>query len=295
MEDMIPDFPARSDDHAALYAACGEGVGICTIVGIEGSFSRRLGAQLAVLPDGSLIGSLADGCLERQLASDMETAMSAGRAEIKRFGRGSETIDFRLPCGSGLDILIDPRPDRDEFRRAVAALKKREPATVDLFKGRESPAGMLSQRSYMPALEILLFGEGPELSELASLCHHCGCKARTFDRTSPVDGLALGQPPADLHADRWTAIALLFHDHEWERGLLEWALGTQSYYIGAIGGTKTREERKQRLLVAGFDDQAVARIESPIGTVHHSREPMQLALSVMADMTGRYEKLHPHA
>ena len=60
-----------SDDRSALRAACEPGVGLCTIVGIEGSFSRRLGAQLAVHPGGAITGSLADGCLEKQLASEV--------------------------------------------------------------------------------------------------------------------------------------------------------------------------------------------------------------------------------
>ena len=42
-----------ADDHAALRAAAAGGAGLCTVVGIDGSFSRRLGAQLAVHPDGS--------------------------------------------------------------------------------------------------------------------------------------------------------------------------------------------------------------------------------------------------
>ena len=63
-----------ADDRSALRAACEAGVGLCTIVGIEGSFSRRVGAQLAVGPDGAITGSLADGCLEKQLASEIAAA-----------------------------------------------------------------------------------------------------------------------------------------------------------------------------------------------------------------------------
>ena len=108
-----------ADDRAALRAACEDGVGLCTIVGIDGSFSRRLGAQLAVHPGGAITGSLADGCLETQLAS--EVAMAIGPV-VRRFGAGSELIDFRLPCGSGLDVLIDPAPDRAACRAAVERL-----------------------------------------------------------------------------------------------------------------------------------------------------------------------------
>ncbi|MEG3597108.1 MAG: XdhC family protein, partial [Pseudomonadota bacterium] len=86
-------------DRAALSAACEPGVGLCTIVGIEGSFSRKVGAQLAILPDGSTVGSLSDGCLEAQLASDMRTMTAA---QVRRYGAGAQAIDFRLPCGGGL-------------------------------------------------------------------------------------------------------------------------------------------------------------------------------------------------
>src|SRR6187399_1357558 len=114
---------AWADDRAALRAACEPGVGLCTIVGIEGSFSRRVGAQLAVHPDGAITGSLADGCLETQLASEIA---AASEPVVRRFGAGSELIDFRLPCGSGLDVLIDPAPDRAACRVAVDQLDARK-------------------------------------------------------------------------------------------------------------------------------------------------------------------------
>ena len=55
------------DDSEALFACATHGGALCTVVGIDGSWSRRLGAQLAILPDGTMRGSLADGCLERAL------------------------------------------------------------------------------------------------------------------------------------------------------------------------------------------------------------------------------------
>src|SRR5690606_26687365 len=134
-----------ADDRAALRAACEDGVGLCTIVGIEGSFSRRLGAQLAVHPDGAITGSLADGCLEKQLASEIAVATSS---MVKRFGAGSELIDFRLPCGSGLDVLIDPDPDRAACCAAMEQLERREATALPL------PSGQLSARGYIPALRL---------------------------------------------------------------------------------------------------------------------------------------------
>ena len=138
---------SADEDHAALVAACEPGVGLCTIVGIEGSFSRRLGAQLAVLPDGTTVGSLSDGCLEAQLATDMRG--QAGPRVI-RYGSGSAMVDFRLPCGGGLDILLDPAPDRFACREIVRMLDSRRPAILPLPSPSPSSASTDSSRRPAP-------------------------------------------------------------------------------------------------------------------------------------------------
>jgi xanthine dehydrogenase accessory factor len=276
-----PTAASWADDRAALRAACEPGVGLCTVVAIEGSFSRRLGAQLAVHPDGAITGSLADGCLEKQLASEIAAATGP---VVRRFGAGSELIDFRLPCGSGLDVLIDPEPDRAACRAAVERLEARGATGLAL------PTPLLGERRYVPALQLQLFGEGPELEALVALARAAGIEAGVHGK----DALALGRQPAGLAADPWTAAVLLFHDHEWEQAILEWALARPAFYIGAQGGFEARRTRLERLAANGAAPGQLARVRSPIGAIAHSREPGVLALSVLAEIVGEYEALHPH-
>ena len=291
---LLSGLRSTGDDRAALRAACEPEVGLCTILGIEGSFSRRVGAQLAVHADGRITGSLADGCLERQLASEVQEARDAGMARVRRFGKGSDLIDFRLPCGSGIDILIDPAPDRERCRKVAAALEGRQAATLDLASERDFPggAGLLRQRRYIPALRLLLFGEGPELAALSALAGASGIAVEAF--AADGQALSLGQAPRDVAADPWTAVVLLFHDHEWEQALLEWALATPAFHIGAQGGAESRRIRHARLAAAGVAGEEIARISSPIGLIPHAHEPAVLALSVLAQIVGEYEALHPH-
>jgi xanthine dehydrogenase accessory factor len=236
---------------------------------------------MAVGPDGAIVGSLADGCLEKQLASEVASATGP---VVKRFGAGSELIDFRLPCGSGLDVLIDPEPDRVLCRAAIERLDDREQAGLAL------PADGLPMRRYVPALRLQLFGEGPELEALVALADAAGVETAAHGK----DELALGRQPAGLSADPWTAIVLLFHDHEWEQAILEWALDTPAFHIGAQGGFEARRTRLERLAERGAAPEQLARIRSPIGVIAHSREPGVLALSVLAEIVGEYEALHPH-
>lgn len=284
----MPVSPAWNDDRAALRAACADGVGLCTIVGIEGSFSRRLGAQLAVGPDGAITGSLADGCLEKQLAREVLEAAGPDPF-LRRFGAGSPQIDFRLPCGSGLDILIEPEPDRDLCRAVVARLDARAAGALDL----PGPDWLLLQRRYIPPMRLLLLGEGPELTALAAIAAAAGVEVECHAIGQDA-ALSLGRRPQGLSADPWTAVVLLFHDHEWEQAILEWAVETPAFHIGAQGGAEARAGRTERLLRGGMAADQLARIKSPIGLIPRSREPGVLAISILAQVTAEYEALHPH-
>jgi xanthine dehydrogenase accessory factor len=271
--------PEQDEDHVALAAVANSGAALCTIVRIEGSFSRRNGAQLAILPGGKVVGTLSDGCLEQQLARDSQTLTGP---EVRRYGSGSSQIDFRLPCGGGLDILVDPAPDRAACAAALASLRRRRPASLALPEN-------LPERTYIPPLRILAFGEGPELAALGKLACAAGVEAETVEKSS----LALGRPSGRGDFDAWTAVVLLFHDHEWELALLEEMLAGDAFYIGAQGGAQARGARIQALQRRGFDEGAIERIRSPIGVPTGSRTPQMLALSVLTEIVHEYERLRP--
>jgi xanthine dehydrogenase accessory factor len=282
---------ATAGDHDALRHATANPAALCTIVGIEGSFSRRCGAQLAVAPDGTVVGDMADNCLDAELASQAVAAMRSGDVKLLRYGRDSPFIDFRLPCGSGLDILVDPAPDRSALARCVEDLTARTEAALPLPVPVGTNKALLRERRYMPALRLVIFGSGPECAALERLA---AAQRVIVDRRQPQQGLALNLWPSDLPVDEWTAVILLFHDHDWEHALLEVALRTPAFYIGAQGGAPAREERIERLIAAGHDDAAIARVRSPVGLIPSARDANVLALSILADIVGAYESLHPH-
>ena len=280
---MLADRAAQrtfGEDSLALEAACAEGVGLCTLVGIDGSFSRRPGAQLAVLPDGSFRGSLSSQCLEAQLAADLA---SCDGPRIVRYGKGSPNIDFRLPCGGGLDILLEPRPDRVACRRTMEALGDRRPAQLVFGDGNRH-----FTRRYLPHLRIVALGEGPELASVTRLCAALNIEVQALGK----DDLALGCTPDGLRYDAWTACLLLFHDHEWEPALLRQALASDTFYIGAQGGERARAERVLNLMAWGIREEDIARVTSPVGSIPNCKTPEALALSAVTEIVMHYERLH---
>ncbi|AKM11578.1 hypothetical protein AB433_05790 [Croceicoccus naphthovorans] len=237
---------------------------------------------MAIRPDGTVVGSLSDGCLEQQLVADVAAASGPS---VRRYGKGSALIDFRLPCGGGLDILIDPSPDRAACRDTVALLDCREPAGLALPENIYLPT-----RRYLPALRIHAFGVDPELSALDRLALVMNVPMVCMRPES----LSLGQAPDMASPDRWTATILLFHDHEWEGAILHHALRGGSFYVGAQGGAKAREDRLSRLRAAGVAEEDLARIRGPVGVTPSARTPNALALSVLSEIVFEYDRIHPH-
>jgi xanthine dehydrogenase accessory factor len=88
-----------------------------------------------------------------------------------------------------------------------------------------------------------------------------------------------------LALDARTGFMALTHDPKIDDPALELALKSDVFYIGALGSRKTQVARRARLLVAGFTDAQLNRINGPIGLNIGSVGAVEIAISVMAQMT----------
>ena len=106
-----------------------------------------------------------------------------------------------------------------------------------------------------------------------------------------VTTMSLGSPPAIGSLDAWTAVLLLFHDHEWEQAILADVVKSRAFYIGAQGGENARIKRVMALASMGVSETDIARIHSPVGLIPGCKSPSTLALSAFAEIVGLYERL----
>jgi xanthine dehydrogenase accessory factor len=71
--------------------------------------------------------------------------------------------------------------------------------------------------------------------------------------------------------------------------LLEVALRTPAWYVGAMGSRNTHEDRLDRLREAGMTEAELARLRSPIGLDLGARTPEETAVAVAAEIVaGRW-------
>lgn len=82
-----------------------------------------------------------------------------------------------------------------------------------------------------------------------------------------------------------TALCALTHDPKIDVPALAAALDSPTFYIGSLGRYTTQLARYRQLVCEGYDDEAVGRVYGPIGLDLKGREPAEIALSVMAEIT----------
>jgi xanthine dehydrogenase accessory factor len=280
---------------------------LVSISGIDGGAPKPLGAHMAVLEDGRWIGHVSGGCVEAAIAAEVVPVIAGRTDEIIRFGKGSCFIDIRFPCGGGVDLLVHTRPEGtlldaalDRFARRQAFSIAFDPATSTSRIVEPTLAtcwidGMF-QRRYLPRTKLIAVGRGPDLEVIARVAAaaELDLAFATPDEGTAASLAALGAPitqlrtpgqAIDLPIDRWTAIVLLFHEHEWENAILARAAAADGFYVGALGSVRTHRERCERLRGMGVPEEHIARIKGPIGMIDRAREPGMLALSVLAEIT----------
>jgi xanthine dehydrogenase accessory factor len=88
-----------------------------------------------------------------------------------------------------------------------------------------------------------------------------------------------------LQPDAHTAIVALTHDPKLDDMALLEALGSDAFYVGALGSRRNQEARKQRL-AEHFDLTAaqLARLHGPVGLKIGARTPAEIAVSILAEI-----------
>jgi len=269
----------------------GEKLAIVTLVAIDGSSPRPLGAQMAVSETGQWVGYLSGGCLERAVVAEALAVLEEGANRRVRYGRGSKYVDIRLSCGGAMEVVFDVHVAATEVQRALGALERRRPAFLRIPDVGSDRAFM---RRYLPRRRLMIVGVGPAAVFLGRLAAQSGLEVvlyspdastrNTFSRDNLLSIPIRAGAAADFDADPWTAIVFMFHDHDWEADLVPAALATSAFYIGAMGSRSTHNERIRMLERKGVAPALVARLRSPCGVSPGGKTAQAVAVSILAEV-----------
>jgi len=148
---------------------------------------------------------------------------------------------------------------------------------------------------YGPPPRLLVYGAVDTAEALSAAAKLLGWTAivadarpkfATRERIPSADELIVAWPEeafAQVQPDHATAIVVLTHDDKFDLPALEFALASDAFYIGLIGGRRNQEKKRERLREAGLDEEALERISGPCGLDLGADSVPETALSILAE------------
>ncbi|MEM1112262.1 MAG: XdhC family protein [Pseudomonadota bacterium] len=286
---------------------------LCTIVATIGSSPRPVGSLVVIADDGRQVGSVSGGCVEEDLVERLRTGQYPGLTpELIEYGVSAEENErLGLPCGGRIQLLLQrlTAQDRPWLDAALGALEERRclqrqlaldsgsTATqiVDHFAPLAMADGQLRQ-CFGPRQRLLLVGAGQLAQSLAELGQALDFEVMVTDPREqflsqwqgPAVRLLPGMPDDAVREyanDRHSVIITLTHDPRIDDMALMEALGSEAWYVGALGSQRTTSKRLERLRQLDLPEEQIARLHAPVGLDIGSKTPVEIAVSIMAELT----------
>ncbi|MBK7894065.1 MAG: XdhC family protein [Anaerolineaceae bacterium] len=95
-------------DDINRWQAENQSIALATVVQTWGSAPRKVGAKMALTPDGRISGSVSGGCVEGAVVEEGAQALQANRPKLLHFGVADETAwDVGLACGGTIEVFVE--------------------------------------------------------------------------------------------------------------------------------------------------------------------------------------------
>jgi len=305
---------------------------LASVVDLKGSSYRKPGVRMLILEDGSMIGAVSGGCVEKDILRQSETVFKNGVPKMMTYdGR------YRLGCEGVLYILIEFFQPNAEFIYAFnSTIKNREAfkihsqyKTVDgedrdigtyfEFKNENFPISnrednineasdslLLFSQTMPPCFKLMIFGTEHDAVELCQLARFNGWEVTVI--SGPLESKTINNFPGacafysvspdtlELKSiDDETAIVLMSHNFANDLKYLIELKDTRPVYLGMLGPTKRREKILSQFLeyCPDVDEAFLDLICGPAGLNIGAETPQEIAISILSEILSVTRKKTP--
>jgi len=239
----------------------GERFALATLVHVEGSSYRRPGARMLICQDGTMVGSLSAGCIEKEVARRASDVLRTGEPTLMSFDTRR-----RFGCAGKIDIFVE-RADEKFFSDLEHDLTARR-THIAVTRFRESEF----VQQIHPPIRFLIVGDGPDNSPLYSLGKLLG-----WEVIEIADPGTLSVTPDD-----WTTAIVKSHNYGRDLVALQKLLPLDLRYVGLIGPRKRRDQLLNDLLEIGITINA--GFFAPAGLDLGAETPQEIALAIVSEI-----------
>lgn len=153
MRDVMPEVER--------WHAAGKPIAIATVISVNGSAPRGIGATLAITAEGDIAGSVSGGCVEPAVIEEGLKALRTGQPKLLSYGITEEqnVEQIGLSCGGEIQVFVERLAN---FEPLATALKAHQPIVraVLITAPEESGAN--------PGMSVLIPEKGKLVGKLGS-------------------------------------------------------------------------------------------------------------------------------
>ncbi len=232
----------------------GEQAILCIIVQTKGSTPRKVGAKMIVKEDGSILGTIGGGALEKKVIEQAIVQMKLNAPDTFKYNL---VKDLEMCCGGSVAIYFEPIMKNN---------------TLYIF-GAGHTGKALAKIAVTLDFEVILFDDRIEYLENINVEN---VNTQILDFKKDLE---------KLNTDGQTYVAIMTYSHPLDRHILSHFIDKELAYLGMIGSkrkiavTKKMLRDEKRATV-----KQISKIDMPMGIDINPEEPEEIAVSILAKL-----------
>ena len=241
----------------AEIEASNQTAALATIVRSRGSVPRHGTSKLLVYEDGSILGTVGGGELERRVHAAALEAMQDGEARYLSYNMSDPSKGDPGICGGTVEVYVEPiLPEPTLLLIGAGHVGK---AVVHLAKWL--------------GFRIIIVEDKPEF-----------CTPKHIPGGDEYLNLQMDEIADKVAINGQTYIVMATRGADMDAIALPDLLISKAAYIGVIGSKRRWLAATSLLQESGVDEAQYAHVHSPIGLEIEAETPEEIAVSIMAEV-----------
>jgi xanthine dehydrogenase accessory factor len=225
---------------------------LATVVQVSGSTPQSAGARLLLRADGSTVGTIGGGAIERAVLEALQQVQERGVAKLLNWDLGR---DLGMCCGGSMSVFLEPIGVTPRLWLCGAGHVAQPTAALARSVG----------------FELVVVDEREDWNTAERFA---ACRRELGDPADVLRKAALGQRD-------W--ILICTHDHRLDEEVLRAALPLPVRYVGLVG-SRRKVYRLVRRIAARDGVPDTTRLYAPVGLNLGALSPEEIAVSIVAEL-----------
>jgi xanthine dehydrogenase accessory factor len=226
---------------------------LATVIESLGSAPREEGARMLIKSDGTTVGTIGGGAIEKVIVDEAMDLMNTSSPKLVR----QDLKNIGMACGGGMSVFLEPL----------------HPAPRLIIFGAGHIGTALAQIGKMLDFTVVAVDNRPEFANRDRL---------PWADTVIADDYLTALQQFTSFENAYVVIVTHKHAHDFE--ILEQCVLKPFHYLGMIASKTKVVKAFQQLREHGVSEEIIKRIHSPIGIDIGANTPAEIALSIAAEL-----------